>query len=109
MDARKRAYGSCGLRRAMDARKRAYGSCGLLDSLLTSTPRTVRSVACGADRLPDALRRRRHVHVLDTQAEERVDNHVHERRRARGNPDLPAALYAKPVAFSRFFHQPDDE
>src|SRR5215471_2339294 len=74
-----------------------------------SAPGTPRSIAGGADRAPNALRRRRHVHVLDAHPGERVQHSVHEHRRARRDAGLAAALDAQRIALGRILRQLDVE
>src|SRR5499426_858505 len=68
-----------------------------------------RSRAGSADRAPNALRRRRHVHVLDADIGERIQNGVYEHRRARRDAGLAAALDAQRIALGRIFRQRDLE
>ena len=52
------------------------------------------SSACArlANRPPHALRRERHLQVLDAQVRQRIDRRVHHRAQRRGGPALAAAV-----------------
>ena len=61
------------------------------------------------DRRPDAVRRRRHVDVLDAVVLQRVHDRVHHHGQRRRDAGLAAALDAQRIALGRIFRQRDVE
>src|SRR5262249_39654998 len=74
-----------------------------------SALRIPRSIAGGADRAPNAVRRRRRVRWPDADIGERIQPGVYDPRRARRDAGLAAALDAQRIALGRIFRQRDVE